>query len=61
MPENDPQRDEKESIENEMMRKKRRFDRGLGYMGEMNEDCGNVKLKEKKNEDISSSKSERMS
>ena len=36
----------------EMMQKKRRFDGGMGYTKDLCGDCGNVKLKGSKIEDI---------
>ena len=41
-----------------MGQKKRRFVSCLGYMREMNGDCGDLELKEEKSEEKSTSKSE---
>ena len=50
----------KDGIEGEMLHKKRRFDRCLGCMADLNGDLSNVKMKEDESEDICSLKSERV-
>ena len=55
MPENGPKKDEKESQEDEMVRKKRRFHRCLGCMRDFNQRCWDMKLGKRKSVEMCTS------